>query len=284
MSQAPPERLQRGTSAEAIARHLRTEIESGTYRHEQQLPSTRSLAAEWDTSVATITRAMQMLIGEGIVVSRDRSSRVVNFPGEDRRARSRTEQTAPTIVVIGGYAGSGKTELGRILARLTGWPVFDKDSATRPVVEMALQELGSSPNDRESELYLTKVRPAEYEALRTLTAENVACGNSAIMTAPFLRELRDPSWTRTLEADAETLGATLRVVWIHCDADTMQTYLRRRGAARDTYKLAHWDEYVAGLADDFTPAIDHDTIENSLDSPPLRDQAAQLLRSWDVAA
>ncbi|WP_433784659.1 GntR family transcriptional regulator [Actinomycetospora sp. CA-101289] len=281
MSQAP-ERLQRGTSAEAIARHLRTEIESGTFRHEQQLPSTRALAAEWDTSVATITRAMQTLIGEGLVVSRDRSSRVVNYPGEQRQARSK--QQAPTIVVIGGYAGSGKTELGRIIARLTGWPVFDKDSATRPVVEMALQELGSSPNDRESELYLTKVRPAEYEALRTLTAENVACGNSAIMTAPFIRELRDPSWTRTLEADAETLEATLRVVWIRCDDASMQTYLRRRGAARDTYKLGHWDDYVAGLDHAFTPAIAHDVIDNSLDSPPLREQAAQLLRSWDVAA
>jgi DNA-binding transcriptional regulator YhcF (GntR family) len=281
MSQAP-ERLQRGTSAEAIARHLRTEIESGTFRHEQQLPSTRALAAEWDTSVATITRAMQTLIGEGLVVSRDRSSRVVNYPGEQRQARMK--QQAPTIVVIGGYAGSGKTELGRILARLTGWPVFDKDSATRPVVEMALQELGSSPNDRESELYLTKVRPAEYEALRTLTAENVACGNSAIMTAPFIRELRDPAWTRTLEADAETLEATLRVVWLRCDDASMQTYLRRRGAARDTYKLGHWDDYAAGLDHAFTPAIAHDVIDNSLDSPPLREQAAQLLRAWDAAA
>lgn len=281
MSQAP-ERLQRGTSAEAIARHLRTEIESGTYRHEQQLPSTRALAAEWDTSVATITRAMQMLIGEGLVVSRDRSSRVVNYPREQRQASAQLR--APTIVVIGGYAGSGKTELGRIITSLTGWPVFDKDSATRPVVEMALQELGSSPNDRESELYLTKVRPAEYEALRTLTAENVSCGVSAVMTAPFIRELRDPSWTRTLQADAETLGATLRVVWLRCDAETMQTYLRRRGAARDTYKLAHWDEYVAGLDDDFTPAIDHDVIDNSMESPSLREQAAQLLRSWEVAA
>lgn len=273
-----PEQLQRGTSAEAIARHLRTEIESGTYRHEQQLPSTRALAAEWETSVATVTRAMQLLIGEGIVVSRDRSSRVVNFPGEARQARQ--EQQAPTIVVVGGYAGSGKTELGRILSRQTGWPVFDKDSATRAVVEVALQELGESPNDRESELYLTKVRPAEYEALRTLTAENVACGNSAIMTAPFIKELSDPSWARTLAADAETLGATLRVVWIRCDAETMRTYLRRRGAARDSYKLAHWDDYLGNIDQDFTPALPYAVVENSLDSPPLQEQAAKLIASW----
>ncbi|GAA4834272.1 hypothetical protein GCM10023201_23180 [Actinomycetospora corticicola] len=279
MSQAP-ERLTRGTSAESIARHLRTEIESGTYRHEQQLPSTRALAAEWETSVATVTRAMQQLTAEGLVISRDRSSRVVNYPGEERRVRQETE--APTILVIGGYAGSGKTELGRIIARLTGWPLFDKDSATRPVVEMALVELGSAPSDRESDLYLSKVRPAEYEALRTLTAENVACGNSAIMTAPFIRELRDEAWTRHMAADAEALGATLRVIWIRADADTMQTYIRRRGAARDTHKLAHWDDYLQGVDQDFTPTLPYAVIDNSLSSPPLQEQARELLTTWAV--
>ena len=66
----------------------------------------------------------------------------MNYPGEERRARQETE--APTILVVGGYAGSGKTELGRIIARLIGWRLFDKDSATGPVVEMALVELGSA--------------------------------------------------------------------------------------------------------------------------------------------
>jgi hypothetical protein len=39
------------------------------------------------------------------------------------------------------------------------------------------------------------------------------------------------------------------------DADTMRTSLRRRAAARDTYKVAHWDQYAVGLDEDFTPAL-----------------------------
>ena len=49
------------------------------------------LAAEWETSVAMVTRAMQMLAAEGLVISSDRSSRVVNYPGDERRARQETE-------------------------------------------------------------------------------------------------------------------------------------------------------------------------------------------------
>lgn len=276
----PPDRLQRGSSAEVIARHLRTAIEAGQYRHNQQLPSTRALASEWGTSVATITRAMQTLTAEGFVVARDRSSRVVNYPA------ATAERTAdpPTWVVIGGYAGSGKTELGRIMARLTGWPIFDKDTATRPMLEAALTALGESPNDRESTLYQTKLRHAEYEGLRSLTAENIACGNSAIMTAPFIRELGDPGWTSGLIADAEAMGAYLHVVWMRCDVESMRTYLLRRGAARDTYKLAHWDEYVADLNQTYTPAVPHSMVENSLGAATLQDQAKMLLRSWNSGA
>lgn len=270
--------LQRGTSAEVVARHLRTAIECGDYKHQQQLPSTRTLAQEWGTSVATITRAMQMLAAEGLVQSRDRSSRIVNHPGPEQRPA--TQQASPTVVLIGGYAGSGKTELGRIMARLTGWPILDKDSTTRPVVEAALQQLGHSPHDRESELYLSVIRPAEYEALRTVTAENLSCGNSVIMTAPFVKELSDPTWARRIEADVEAMNARLYTIWVRCDLDSMHTYLKRRGAARDAHKLANWADYLNNIDTDFTPAMPHIIVNNSLSSQPLQDQAKNLIAKW----
>jgi hypothetical protein len=51
------------------------------------------------------------------------------------------------------------------LLRETGWPMIDKDSITRPVVEVALELAGMSPNDRESDTYVSRIRPREYEAL-----------------------------------------------------------------------------------------------------------------------
>lgn len=276
-----PEDLQHGTTAQEIARQLRADIEAGRYRHQEQLPSTRALAAEWHTSIGTINRVMSQLADDGLVTIRARSSRLVNYPGPDQQERGSTGGS--TVVLVGGYAGSGKTELGRILARLTGWAMLDKDSITRPIAETALRQLGQSPHDRESPTYLEYVRPGEYEALREVTVENLSCGNSVIMTAPFLRELSDQAWCQRTEAELHALGAALRVIWVRCDADSMRTYLSRRGAARDAGKLADWDGYLAGLDTEFQPATsDYVIVDNSVSAAPLQAQAEQVLREWGI--
>lgn len=269
-----PPVLRKGTAALVIARNIRAEIEAGRLSHGEQLPSTRELAREWGTSVATIARAMAMLADEGLVLNRDRSSRLVNYPqGKGGSAH------LPHVILIGGYAGSGKTELGRIIARATGWAILDKDTTTRPVVEVALEWIGLSPNDRESEKYLTVVRPAEYEALVATLVENIQCGNSAIVTAPFIREFKDQAWTDRLAANLHGLGAELHFVWVQCDADTMRTYIKHRGAARDASKLADWHGYLATIDLDYRPVVVHRVVENSADSRPLQQQATELLAS-----
>lgn len=274
ISPLDPTELRYGTTAEVVARHIRADIEAGKLRDGQQLPSSRELSKEWGVSVATITRAMNKLAAEGLIINRARSSRVVNYPAPPSEA---PQPTAPKVILIGGYAGSGKTELGRILARRTHWPLLDKDSATRAVVEAALETLGQSPHDRESYTYLTVVRPAEYEALLTITCENLECGNSAIVTAPFIRELADPAWCERTTARITALGGELHVIWVRCDADSMRTYLRHRGAARDAAKLANWPGYLSGVDLEYAPAIDHTIIDNSAHARPLQQQAEDFL-------
>ncbi len=267
--------LRRGTSADVIARHIRTDIESGKLSHQEQLRPTVELAAEWGVSTATISRALAKLVDEGIVISKARAARVVNYPATDTQL---ARNIRPRAIVIGGYAGSGKTELGRILARRTRWPILDKDTLTRPVVEAALEKLGTSPHDRESETYLTVVRPGEYMALNAAMAENLRCGVSVIVTAPFIREMGDRAWCDRLRADVESMGAALHVVWVRADVDSMHHYLRHRGAARDATKLADWDKYVSGINTSFTPAIDHTIIDNSVGARPLQEQANELVK------
>jgi DNA-binding transcriptional regulator YhcF (GntR family)/predicted kinase len=270
-------RLNRSESLhQQVARNLRNDIESGVLRHGEALPSTRELAKQWDVSVFTITEAMKVLAEEGLVVSQSRSKRVVNAP--DQTLRNDLRMQSPHVVIIGGYAGSGKTELGRVLARETGWPMLDKDTLTRPVVEAALEILGLSPNDRESDAYLTRIRPREYEALIAATDENLACGNSVIATAPFIREFRDAAWVARVEASFSAKNASTTFVWVHCDADTMHTYIRHRGAARDAAKLVDWPGYLAGIDVDFRPITRHHVIHNSATSEPLQRQARDLLK------
>ncbi|WP_328645555.1 GntR family transcriptional regulator [Amycolatopsis sp. NBC_00348] len=261
--------------AQQIARNVENDIDAGRLRHGQRLPSSRELAREWDVSVFTINEAMDILAKKGLVVSKPRAARTVNAP--DREGRREVRAAAPQVLMIGGYAGSGKTELGRILARETGWPMLDKDTLTRFVVESALEMQGLSRNDRESETYLTKIRPAEYDSLLEAMAENLQCGNNAIVTAPFTREFADEGWIRQRELLCRNLGAQLTIVWVYCDADTMHTYVRHRDAPRDATKLANWDNYMRGVDVDFRPPVPHVVIDNSVSGGVMVEQAGQLI-------
>lgn len=266
-----------GPLHDQIARHIRTQIEAGVLRDREALPSTRDLAERWGVSVFTANEAMQTLTEEGIVVSKSRSGRIVNAPSE--RQDSPRSITTPQVVLVGGYAGSGKTEFGRILARAAGWPILDKDTATRPVVETALETLGRPRHDRDSPTYMDLIRPGEYEGLMAAADENAACGLSVIVTAPFLRELNDPAWLARTAAQFDRYGAQVRVVWLHCDPDSMRYYLRERGAARDAAKLGDWTTYLSGMDTDLRPVADHFAIDNSRSAEPLQAQAKILLSS-----
>jgi len=260
-----------------VARVIRNEIHAGMWRDGEVLPSTRKLAERIGTSTYTVNHAMQLLAEENLVVNRARSNRVVNYPQGQPRERIRPD--VPRAVLIGGFAGSGKTELGRILARLTGWPILDKDTLTRPVVETALEVLGLSPHDRESADYLTRIRPREYEALMAAALENVDCGNSALITAPFIREFSDPAWVSRTRAQFETRKVEVSLVWIYCDADSMQTYIRQRGAARDAAKLADWPAYLGAIDLNLRPPVPHHLVDNSVSAEPLQTQAQSLART-----
>ncbi|MCH7230191.1 GntR family transcriptional regulator [Glycomyces sp. L485] len=260
---------------EQIARIIRTDIEAGKLRHEQKLPSDREQAERFGVSSPVVAKAMKMLTEEGRVVTKPRAGRIVNAP--DQLENSEVKTPVPHLVLIGGYAGSGKSELGRTLSRLTGWAMVDKDTTTRPVVEKALEVMGSSPNDRESDLYLSEVRPREYEAMVATITENITSGGNVIATAPFVKELRDDAWIQRLQSLCDSSGAGLTVVWVYCDPESMHTYLRARGAARDTTKLDNWQDYLSKIDLDYRPSIEHAVIDNSVNSVPLLGQAKALV-------
>lgn len=261
-----------------IAQAIRNDIEAGVLRDGERLPSTRDLASQWNVSVFTISQAMDLLVSEGLVLSKDRSARVVNAP-DAKLSSTRLRLTRPRMILVGGYAGSGKTEFGRVLARQTGWAILDKDTITRATVQPWLEDLGASLDDRESPTYMTAVRPREYEALRATVEENIECGNSVIATAPYLYELTDRAWIERTQARADDLGADLSIIWLTCSIETMHLYLRHRAAARDRWKLANWKTYVTSIDTAFVPPVPHTVIENDPDSQPLQTQARSFVQS-----
>lgn len=95
-----------------------------------------------------------------------------------------------SLTLVGGFAGSGKSEFARFLSSVTGWGIIDKDTVTRALVEELLCAYGAEPNDRHSELYLTKVRPHEYRGILDQAMETLGAGASVIVTMSSSR-----AWT-----------------------------------------------------------------------------------------
>ncbi|WP_243742379.1 AAA family ATPase [Actinorugispora endophytica] len=185
---------------------------------------------------------------------------------------------SPLLVIIGGYAGSGKSEFGRFLSQLTGWPVLDKDPVTRPLVEQLLIALGSDAHDRHTDLYWTKVRPLEYRCLLEAAYANLDCGISTVLTAPFIAELTDPGWMRRMANRFEARGVKVSVVWIDCDLETMREYIGFRSAARDSWKLQNWEDYAATVDIGLRPAVPHLVVDNRMGSAvSLTDQVQRML-------
>jgi predicted kinase len=150
----------------------------------------------------------------------------------------------PTLILIGGLAASGKTTLGREIARITKFAFLDKDTITQPLVE-ALLVAGDAPggrDDRQSDLYLGLVRPLEYQTFMDVVVENIKLGVSAIAVAPFLREMTDQAWLDNLQQQIPE--AVIHKVWIAPSSELLYERVVSRGADRDRGKLGNWQAYI----------------------------------------
>ncbi|OQQ13091.1 ATPase [Streptomyces sp. M41(2017)] len=184
----------------------------------------------------------------------------------------------PVLILVGGFAGSGKTELARFFVQLTGWPLLDKDPLTRPLVERLLVALGGDPNDRHTELYRKEVRSVEYDCLMQSAMANIKCGISTVLSAPFIAEMTDAAWMQRLSNRAASMGVDVFPVWVRCDEESMREYITFRSAARDAWKLQRWDEYMATIDLDLRPAVPHLVVDNRLGTAvSLADQARQAM-------
>ncbi len=227
--------------------------------------------------------ALHTALSQAIPASVDRVTPRPNHEDLEQRilnawsARSRTCSHRPLLVLVGGFAGSGKTEFGRFLSGVTGWAHLDKDALTRPLVERLLVSLDGDPNDRQTQLYLRQVRPVEYRCFLSATFNNLDNGVSTILTAPFLQEMPDSSWLQRLGSRCATREIDVAVIWIDTDTESMYTYLQTRDAARDTWKLNHWDDYLESIDLDLRPHCPYFVVDNRHNAAlDLADQAQRL--------
>lgn len=290
---------EKGEEVSAIARGIGRELQAARERckHTQE-----SLAAATGVSRAVISkietgRLARLDLGTYVALARELGVQRTWFAERDPKLEilsllgSEEEELAGLLdlrdeekrkknkylLLVGGYAGSGKSTLGRALSEATRWSLVDKDTTARPLAEQLLSALGQDPNDRHSSIYLEKVRPVEYRSTLQAAFAQVECGLSTIVTAPFLLEMSSDSWISQMDSRCRSANCRPVYVWVDCDKDTMRARIEKRGAARDSWKLANWEAYQSSVDTAKRPCTPHAVIDNRRNAAvSLAKQASSL--------
>lgn len=186
------------------------------------------------------------------------------------------------LIIIGGLPGTGKSRLGKSLAESLAVPIIDKDTTTRPLVELALEQFSDAEgrHDRHSERYQNTVRREEYRCLLNVAEENLALGISMIVTAPFAWEIMAGDWVQSLNKTVRFLPYDIRILitWLTSPADVTLERLLQRNVPRDHWKLRNWGRYLEIADHNVVPAwADHHLVNDG--SRPIQ-HLVQEMEGW----
>lgn len=147
------------------------------------------------------------------------------------------------LILITSPPASGKTTLAKALAKAMHETVYlDKDTLV-PLSKKVFEAAGE-PVNRSSAFFEKYVRDVEYEVILDFAAEAIQFDSNVIINAPFSEEVRDKIYMQKLRDRFEKLEARICVIWINCSIETTHQRMTDRNSERDTWKLAHWEEYV----------------------------------------
>lgn len=150
------------------------------------------------------------------------------------------------LILVTSPPACGKTFISKELAKHLKHVVYlDKD--TLIVLSKQIFVVANEEYNRSSDFFEKYIRDYEYYAVVDLALEALDYEDIVLINAPFTREIRDKKYIADLKARLAEKGAVLKVIWVETDVEVCHQRMIDRNSDRDTWKLEHWDEYVAGL-------------------------------------
>lgn len=167
-------------------------------------------------------------------------------------------------LVVAGPPASGKSNLGRALARRLHGALLDQDVLTNPLVAV-VAGLVDAGDDLDHPRLRDLVRDARYECLLDSAALQLRCGTHVVLVAPFTAETQDPGRWGAVERRLRAAGASsVSLVWLEASAQLLERRLRLRSAPRDQARLADPRRRQAWLGDIRAPAVPAVAVDASL--------------------
>lgn len=165
------------------------------------------------------------------------------------------------LILVTSPPACGKTYISKQLAKRLKHVVYlDKD--TLITVSKQIFVVAKEEYNRSSDFFEENIRDYEYNCVVELALEALEYDDIVLINAPFTREIRDMDYVLQLKKKLEEKDATLVVVWVETSPDIVHERMIARNSDRDTWKLEHWDEYIAGC---------NFEIPGNLDDPKIKD-------------
>ena len=142
------------------------------------------------------------------------------------------ETVTPKVFFVIGPAGSGKSTVGKRIAKRYDSAYVDKDTVATGFTELLLQLNGSDKDDRDhNAFYQSNILPVEYETILRICGDNLALGRSVVLDAPFGRFFQDRDYL--LDARQQFAWADAELVVVHVTAEGRSVFDRvtKRGYA-----------------------------------------------------
>ena len=161
------------------------------------------------------------------------------------------------LILVAAPPASGKSYVARQLARALK-PVVYLDKDTLTILSKQIFAAANEPYNRSSDFFEQNVRNYEYDTILALAKDALRYNNTVLVNAPFTREVRNPKYVKELREQLFDYHIALTIIWVVADPEVCHKRMLGRNSDRDSWKLAHWDEYIASC--DFS-------IPEGLDNP-----------------
>ena len=149
------------------------------------------------------------------------------------------------LILVTSPPASGKTFVSQQLAKKLPHIVYLDKDALIPL-SSRIFHVASQENNRSSAFFEEHIRNYEYDAILNIGFEALDYADLVLINAPFTREVRDNDYIKNLKEELQKHGAELVLIWVITDIEVSHRRMIKRNSPRDTWKLANWDEYVAG--------------------------------------
>jgi len=167
------------------------------------------------------------------------------------------------LILVTSPPASGKTYIAKKLAEALRHVVYlDKDTLIK--LSKQIFVVAGEEYNRSSDFFNENIRDYEYETIVELAMEALNYDDIVLINAPFTKEIRDLNYIKRLKAILKEKNASLVVIWVETSIYVTHQRMIERNSDRDTWKLAHWNEYIAGINFDVPIALDDPCIKDDL--------------------